>query len=531
MASAATLSPNGLAVRPAADYAPRSVIEYGWRRSLITLAIVTATLLEIVDVTIVNVALPNIQGNFGASVDEAAWIGTGYIIANVIVIPLTPWLQRRFGRRQYYVTSIAIFLVASVMCGLSGTLEELVFWRIIQGLGGGGLISTSQAILRETYPSSQQGKAAGLFSMGVIVGPTLGPVLGGIITDQLSWRWAFFVNVVPGLVAIVIVLALLRNPERPTKMPLDYLGLGFLAVGIGSLQYVLDQGQRKDWFDDSSIVAFSIAAGAGLIAFVAWELRQARPIVNLGVLRYRSVAAGSILGMVLGISLYGSVLILPQYVQGSLGFTATLSGEVLVFRAGTILLFTPIVAMLATRGTIDARIFVCCGFVLIGISNLMLANVTTTGSDFWTFFTSLAISGLGLAQIFVPLTVSVLSSVPPRDIPGAAAFFNLSRQIGGSIAIAVLVTILARSAAIHQTELASEITYHRQAVADFLQRRGGQQAAAPAATLSRLVDQQALVLSYADTARAVAVISLCLAPLAFILKRPKIAAAGPPGAE
>ncbi len=531
MASAA-IPRNGAAARvtPAA-FAPRSVIEYGWRRTLITLAIVTATLLEIVDVTIVNVALPNIQGNFGASVDEAAWIGTGYIIANVIVIPITPWLQRRFGRKQYYVASIAIFLVASVMCGLSGTLEELVFWRIVQGLGGGGLISTSQAILRETYPASEQAKAAGLFSMGVIVGPTLGPVLGGFITDQLSWRWAFFVNVLPGLMAIAIVLWLLRNPDEPTKMPLDYVGLGFLAIGIGTLQYVLDQGQRKDWFDDQSILVCAILAVLGLVAFVTWELRQKRPIVNLGVLRYRSVAAGSILGMVLGISLYGSVLILPQYVQGSLGFTATLSGEVLVFRAGTILILTPIVAAIASRGKVDPRLFVACGFVLIGISNFMLADVTTTGSDFWTFFLPLSLSGIGLAQIFVPLTMSVLSSVEPRDIPGAAAFFNLSRQIGGSLAIAVLVTILARSAAIHQTELASEITYHRAPVADFLQRGGGQQAAGPAANLSRLVDQQALVLSYADTARAVAVITLFLAPLAFILKRPKIATAKPPGAE
>jgi DHA2 family multidrug resistance protein len=525
--ASAAISRNG-AARPApAAYAPRDVIEYGWRRTLITIAIVTATLLEIVDVTIVNVALPNIQGNFGASVDEAAWIGTGYIIANVIVIPITPWLQRRFGRRQYYVASIAIFLVASVMCGLSGTLEELVFWRVVQGLGGGGLISTSQAILRETYPNSEQGKAAGLFSMGVIVGPTLGPVLGGIITDDLSWRWAFFVNVLPGLMAIGIVLWLLRNPENPTKMPLDYVGLGFLAVGIGTLQYVLDQGQRKDWFDDQSIVVCAIFAAIGLVAFVVWELRQARPIVNLSVLRYRSVAAGSILGMVLGISLYGSVLILPQYVQGSLGFTATLSGEVLVFRAGTILLLTPLVAAIATRGLIDPRWFVACGFVLIGISNFMLADVTTTGADFWSFFWPLALSGVGLAQIFVPLTVSVLGSVEPRDIPGAAAFFNLSRQIGGSIAIAVLVTILARSAAIHQTDLASQITYHRAPISSFFERRGGELASAPAADLSRLVDQQALVLSFADTARAVALITLCLAPLAFILKRPKAATAKP----
>jgi DHA2 family multidrug resistance protein len=500
--------------------APRNVVEYGWRRTLITLAIVTATLLEIVDVTIVNVALPNIQGNFGASVDEAAWIGTGYIIANVIVIPLTPWLQLRFGRRQYYAASIILFTVASMLCGLSGSLEQLVFWRIVQGLGGGGLISTSQAILRETFPQDKQGAAAGIFSMGVIVGPTLGPTLGGIITDQLSWRWAFFVNLIPGLIAVTIVLLMLRNPDRPTKMPLDVTGLALLAVGIGSLQYVLDQGQRKDWFDDGSIVLCSVLGVLGIVSFVVWEMYQKRPIVNLSVLRYRSVAAGSVLGLVLGISLYGSVLILPQYVQNSLGFTATLSGELMAFRAGSILLLTPLVAMLATRRIIDARYFVACGFIMIGISNLMLARVTTSGSDFWTFFWPLAISGFGLAQIFVPLTVSVLGAVEPRDIPAAAAFFNLSRQVGGSVAIAVLVTILARSNAIHQTEIGAQIALREGPVQSYLAANGGPASTHALIGLNTIVTQQAAVMSFADTSRAVALISLALAPLAFILKRP-----------
>ena len=525
MATAVIGSRNGARRAPVTpEYAPRSVIEYGWRRAIVTLAIVTATLLEIVDVTIVNVALPNIQGNFGASVDQAAWIGTGYIIANVIIIPITPWLQRRFGRRQYYAASIALFTFASIMCGLSGSLEQLVFWRIVQGIGGGGLISTSQAILRETYPADKQGLAAGVFAMGVIVGPTVGPTLGGFITDSLSWRWAFFVNVVPGIVALTIVLLALRNPERPTKLELDYVGLGLLAIGIGSLQYVLDQGQQKDWFGDDSILACTIVAALGLVAFIAWELTHKRPVVELGVLRYRSVAAGSLLGMVLGVSLYGSVLILPQYVQGSLGWTATMSGEVLVFRAATVLLLTPFAARLANSNRIDPRWMVACGFVLIGISNYMLAAVTTLQADFWTFFASLALAGAGLAQIFVPLTVSVLGSVGPRDIPGAAAFFNLARQMGGSIAIAALVTVLARENAIHHTELAAHVTAHSSPVTIYAQTRGGVASPAVARDLNRMVSQQAQVLAYADTARVVGAISLLLAPLAFILKRPRATA-------
>ncbi|HTV73598.1 MAG TPA: DHA2 family efflux MFS transporter permease subunit, partial [Candidatus Acidoferrales bacterium] len=332
-----------------------NVIEYGMRRTIVTVAIVIATLLEIVDVTIVNVALPNIQGNFGASVTEAAWIGTGYIIANVIVIPITPWLQRRFGRKQYYAASIILFTIASMFCGLSSSLNELVFWRILQGLGGGGLISTSQAILRETYPMNEQGRAAGIFAVGVIIGPTLGPTLGGIITDNLSWRWAFFINVPLGILAAVLVLLYLRNPEKARVLPLDALGLAFLAIGIGSLQYVLDQGEQKDWFGDQSIVIAAWLAGLGLLAFVYWERTTSQPIVNFSVLRYRTVWAGSILGMVLGISLYGSVLILPQYTQGTLGFTATLSGLMLVMRAGSIMLLTPPTAALVQRGRVDTR--------------------------------------------------------------------------------------------------------------------------------------------------------------------------------
>jgi DHA2 family multidrug resistance protein len=518
MATALALPRNGASFGRVAPDVPRDVVEHGWRLGVITLAIVTATLLEIIDVTIVNVALPNIEGNFGASVDQAAWIGTGYIIANVIVIPLTPWLQRRFGRRQYYAASIAIFTLASIACGFSGSLEQLVFWRIVQGLGGGGLISTSQAILRETFPSQQQGKAAGIFAMGVIVGPTVGPMLGGIVTDQLSWRWAFFINVPLGILAFALVVSLLRNPARPQKLALDYVGLGLLAVGIGSLQYVLDQGQQKDWFGDASIVVCSVLAVCGLIAFIVWELLQEKPIVDLSVLRNRSVAAGSILGMVLGISLYGSVLILPQYVQGSLGFTATLSGELLIFRAGAVMLFTPFTAALVSRNKLDPRIVVMIGFVLIGISNFMLAQVTTPQAGFWTFFLPLALSGLGLAQIFVPLTVGVLGSVEPRKIPAAAAMFNLARQVGGSIAIAVLVTMLARENAIHQTELAAQVTLHSSAVGNFV-RQGGDLTVSRR-ELDRIVRQQAVILSYADTARAVAVISLLLAPLAFLLKRP-----------
>ncbi len=499
-----------------------AVVEYGLRRVLVSIAVITATLLEIVDTTIVNVALPNIQGNFGVAVDQGAWIVTGYIIANVIVIPLTPWLAARFGRRQYFFASIVIFTIASLMCGLAPNFSQLVFWRIVQGMGGGGLISTSQATLRDTFPAKSQGTAQGIFAMGVIVGPALGPLIGGWFTDNLTWRWAFFVNLPIGVIAAILTWFYMRNPEVPQVRKLDWMGLAFLAIGLGSMQYVLDQGQSYDWFSDPNIRLFTALAAAGLIGFVVWTLRSAIPVVDLRVLRFRQVFAGSILGMVLGISLYGSVLVLPQYLQNSLGFTATMSGETVLVRALAVMIFTPITAALAGRGVIDVRISTALGFVLLGISNWILADVTTPVSQFSTFIFALVISGIGLSQIFVPLSLAVLGGVPDKDVPATSAFFNLSRQVGGSIATAVLVTLLVRGVTVHQTALASDVNLRSAATAQYLQQNGGEQSTQGLASLENLVEGQALVQSYADTSRLVAIVSIALAPLVLLLKRPRV---------
>ena len=500
------------------------LVEHGWRLAVISIAVITATLLEIVDTTIVNVALPNIQGNFGVAVNDGAWIVTGYIIANVIVIPITPWLQARFGRRQYFVASIVLFTFASLMCGLAPSFGALVFWRVVQGLGGGGLISTSQAILRDIYGKDHQGKAQGIFAMGVIVGPALGPVLGGIITDNLTWRWAFFINLPVGIIAAVLTLLYMRNPAKPRVMALDWLGLGLLALGLGSMQYVLDQGQQYAWLSDGTIRAFSMLAATGLLAFVFWTLRSRKPVVDLHVLKLRQVAAGSLLGAVLGISIYGSILVLPQYTQNSLGFTATLSGLTVLVRALAVMVFTPLTAALASRGTVDVRISVGLGFILLGISNWMLATVTTTESQFGTLIFSLIISGIGLSQIFVPLSIAVVGSVPDKDVASTSAFFNLSRQVGGSIATAVLVTILVRGITIHQSQLASSETLGRSATQIYLREHGGSHSRSALIRLNGLVEAQAAVLSYADTSRWVAIITFALTPLVLLLKRPRIGA-------
>jgi DHA2 family multidrug resistance protein len=504
---------------------PRSVVEFGLRRAIVSIAVIAATLLEIIDTTIVNVALPNIQGNFGVPVDQGAWIVTGYIVANVVVIPITPWLAARFGRRQYFFASIVIFTIASLMCGLAGSFGSLVFWRIVQGLGGGGLISTSQAILRDTFPLKEQGRAQGIFAMGVIVGPALGPVLGGWITDNLTWRWAFFINLPVGIIAGFLIWNYLRNPIKPRMMKLDWIGLALLAVGLGSMQFVLDQGQTYDWFDDPNIRLFTALSVVGLVSFVWWTLRSGIPVVDLHVLRLRQVAAGSLLGAVLGVSLYGSILVLPQYLQNSLGFTAFLSGLTIFVRALAVMVFTPITAALASRGVIDVRINIAIGFVLLGVSNWILAGVTTPDSQFGSFILTLILSGIGLSQIFVPLSLAVIGGVPDKEVPSTSAFFNLSRQVGGSIATAVLVTILTRGITMHQTQLASTINLHSQATANYLQKNGGEHSQSALQTLSTIVEGQAAVLSYADTSRWTAIITFALAPLVLLLNKPRLGGA------
>jgi len=272
----------------------RDVSEHGARLILITLGIIAATLMQTLDSTIVNVALPTIQGNLGATQEEGAWVVTGYIISAVIVIPLTPWLQARFGRRQYYSVAIIGFTVASMLCGISGSIQQLVLYRIIQGLFGGGLIATGQAALRDTFPRHLLGASQAVFALGAIVGPSVGPTVGGWLTDNISWNWVFFINLVPGIFAAVVILTMMRNPSDPKPIPVDARGLGLLAVGLGSLQYILDEGQRNDWFDSPAIRVFATTAVFGMIAFVCWELwGTSRPIVDLRAFKYRAIAAGA----------------------------------------------------------------------------------------------------------------------------------------------------------------------------------------------------------------------------------------------
>ena len=494
--------------------APLAVVEYGTRRGLIVAGVMMAALLQTLDATIVNVALPTIEGNIGASIDDGTWIITAYIIANVVAIPLAPFFLQRFGRRNYFAASVIGFTVASFFCGTASSLGELVFYRVVQGAFGGGLIATSQIILRDTFPPDKIGASSALFAIALTFGPALGPTVGGLLTDAYSWQWVFDINLVPGTLAAIIILTMLRNPLPPRKIPFDGAGVALLIVALGSMQYVLDEGERNDWFSDARIVVAAVTFALGLAAFVLWELRGATdPIVDLRIFRYRNVRFGTLAAIVMGMVLFGPTVILPQYVQGVLGFTATLSGLLILMRALPVLALTPFVARFAS--VLDFRAILVTGFLLSAASFVALALHMTTNSDFWTFPALLAISGAGQSMLLVPLLVGIIPSVAPADAPKASSFISLSVQTGGSIASTMLVTIFDRRTYFHSDVLRGAVTLAHKTVLDNTHiglRR-----------LVRVLWQQAANGGFADSILTLAPLACLGVLMAILLKRAKLA--------
>ena len=485
-----------------------------------------ATLMQTLDATIVNVALPTIQGNLGATQEEGAWVVTGYIISAVIVIPMTPWLQMRFGRRQYYSVAIIGFTIASMLCGIAGSIQQLILFRVIQGLFGGGLVATGQAALRDTFPRHLLGASQAVFALGAIVGPSVGPTVGGWLTDNFSWNWVFYINLVPGIFAAIVVLTMMRNPSDPKPVPIDAVGLALLAMGLGSLQYILDEGQRNDWFSDPVIRIFGFTTVVGIAAFIVWELwGTKRPIVDLRAFKYRAIAAGSALGFAIGSVLFGATVILPQYVQGILGFTATLSGELIFVRAAFIALLTPFIARVAGSGRIDTRILLVSGFALIGASQIWLGYITTSQNDFNSLLGPAIMAGVGLGLLFVPLSIAVLSAIPPEVVPKAAAFQSLSLQLGGSFSTAALITLLARRNAFHQSVLAQTATPDNIALQNLIQQTHN--ASGALMNLYQQILTQAGVMAYADCQWALGALTFFLLPLVFVLPRRRKGGAAP----
>lgn len=503
-------------------------------RWLITLAVSLGALMELVDMSIVNVALPYIKGNLGATLSEVGWVITGYSMANAIMIPLTAWLGEVFGRKGYFVFSLIGFTLASVLCGLSGSLTVLVIARITQGLFGGGLLAKAQSIIFETFPKERQGLAQSLFGICVIVGPILGPTLGGYLTDLVDWRWIFFINIPFGILAVTMCSMFLPDdgPRNLDNLNIDWLGILFLTVGIGSLQFVLEKGQDDDWFSSRTIFTLAIAAVVGLTLFIAQELTTEHPAVDLRILKKRSVSAGVVYSLIFGAGMYGTGFLVPNFAQSMLNYTATGTGLLLL--PGTIAtgFMMPFIGTFSKR--IDARLAITIGSIATAISMFQLSELTAnTGWD--DFFWPLILRGAAAAVIFMPLTLASIGDCKPSEIAKATGFLNLSRQLGGSVGVALLTTILTQRQDFHRAVLSEKLTPFSQFVqarqeqfASMLHHFGANGTTALDGShilLNNIVISQSAILSYEDLFWITGMIFIISIPTVFLLAKGSSAAA------
>jgi len=491
---------------------------------MITITVIMATLLELIDTTIVNVSLPQIMGNLGATLSEVGWVITGYAVANVIILPMSAWLGMRFGRKKYFMASILIFTLSSFFCGNAESIETLVFFRIIQGLAGGGLLSTSQTILVETWPKEQIGMATALFGLGVVVGPTVGPTIGGYITYHLNWSWIFYVNIPLGVLGLSMSYYFLKDTPGEKEKKIDWWGILLLAIGIGSLQMLLEKGEEEGWLESNFIAGLMLISALGIVGFIWRELSVDNPIVDLRVLRNKDLAVGMVTSFVLGVGLYASVFIYPIFAQNLLGFTSLKTGE-LLFPGGLATVFMMPIVGLLLKNKFPPQILATLGFILFFVFTDMLSRSTleTGESD---FFWPLIIRGLCMSMCFVPLTSLALSGLEGKDIAQGAGMNNMMRQLGGSFGIAIITTMINHRVAFHRNHLIENISeYNPVSMERFqLMWRGFMSQGIDSNTaqqmtfksLDGLVTRQSYLLAYMDAFHIVGVLMLCALPLIFL---------------
>ena len=502
--------------------------EAGARKWIITFTVILASVIELIDTSIVNVALPQMMGNLGATLDEVAWVVTSYVVANVIVVPMTGFLSALFGRRNYFAGSIVLFTIASFFCGHATNIWELVAFRFIQGVGGGALLSTSQAILVETFPPEELGLANGLFGLGVVVGPTIGPTLGGYITDNYNWPWIFYVNLPIGVVAAVLTLAYIRDAEHKREVgAIDWAGIALLVIGIGSLQVVLERGERDDWFAATHITVLAIVAAIGIGGFLWRELTAEHPVVDLRVLKDRSLAVGTLFTFILGFGLYSSVFIFPVFAQNLLGFTAMQTGLILLPGGVATAIMMPIVGKLLQK-RVPAQLMNALGFVSFFVFTRMLSH-STLESGRQDFFWPLIFRGVGLGLLFVPLTTLALSNLRGKDIAQGAGLTNMMRQLGGSFGVALIATYVEKRSWTHRQTLLGHVSIYDPAVRERINQviqgllaKGStlvqaQQQAYGA--IEGMVVRQTFLLTYMDAFRVVGIFFLFCIPLLLLFKR------------
>lgn len=512
---------------------PDALVEYGFRRVIITITAVMCALLEIVDTTIVNVALTDMRGSLGATLTDVAWVITAYAIANVIVIPMTSWLSQQFGRRNYFAASIVIFTISSFLCGNATNIWELVAFRFIQGMGGGALLVTAQTIITESYPVAKRGMAQAIYGMGVIVGPTLGPPLGGYLVNNYAWPYIFYINIPLGIIATFLTLSFVKSPKYAEKLKasqVDWWGIFFLIAFIGSLQFVLEHGQQDDWFDNGLIVTLTVVSVFGLLAFIWRELTYKHPIVNLSVLKDGNLRIGTAMCFILGFGLYGSTLVIPIYTQQILGWTATDAGLLLIPGSLVTAFMMPIIGNLIQKG-VPQTYMVAAGFFVFFIFTLWMHNVMTPDTGEEHLFWPLIARGIGLSLLFVPITTMALSTLKGKHIGEGAAFTGMMRQLGGSFGIALITTFITRFTQDHRVNLVSKLDVTRPEVqnrVDQLQQgfmsKGftfNEALGKAYQALDFSVIKQATVMSYMDVFLYLGLMFLCCIPVILLVKRGK----------
>ncbi len=521
--------PRAVAVVPPSD----SLVEYGSRRVIITLTAIFCALLEIVDTTIVNVALADMKGNLGATLNEVGWVITAYAIGNVIVVPMTSWLSQQFGRRNYFGASVILFTVCSFLCGQATGIWELVAFRFIQGIGGGALLVTSQTIITESYPPEKRGMAQAFYGLGVIIGPTLGPPLGGYITTNFSWPYIFYINIPIGIIAALLVFEFVRSPrfsEKKSSRDIDFPGIILLAVFVGSLQYVLERGHEDDWFASPLIVLLSITAVLGFLFFIWRELVAEHPIVELRVLKNGNLRIGTALSFILGFGLYGSTFIIPLYTQTILGWTALQAGELMIPSAITTAFFMPLVGRMLTKG-IPAQLLVALGMLLFAIYSIWGFYIITPDTSAGDFFWLLIVRGVGMGMLFIPITTLSLSTLKGKEIGEGAAFTGMMRQLGGSFGVAVITTLIARQNFVHRVDMLPHINAANPV---FTQKLHGLEAAflskgmtpdiAHSSALKAIdysIMKQSAVMSYMDVFLWLGVMFIVFVPIMLLAKQRK----------
>lgn len=502
-----------------------------FKRQLLILTVISAAVMELIDISIVNVALSHMSGNLGSTLEDTSWVVTGYAIANVIVIPMTSFLTARLGRRNYYIGSVIMFTICSLMCGQAGNIWILVLFRFLQGIGGGALISVSQAIIFELFPKEKLAAASALFGIGVFMGPTIGPTLGGFITEHYSWPWIFYINVPIGVLVAVSCYFMLREPPvKPVVKQIDWTGIALLAIGVGTLQTVLERGETEDWFASAYIIWFTVISIITLVSFVIWELKVSNPVVNLRVLKSRTLSIAAVLTFITGIGMFTSVYLTPVLAQRILGFTPTQSG-LLLLPGAIIALFALVLCGKMMQKGVPPVVLVGTGLLCFVYFNWRMTalSLDTSAAE---ISVCLIFRAVGMAFLTVPLTALAVSSLEPANIPQGAALNNMMRQLGGSFGISVINTYSYRQNAVHRNDLLTNInatnpllTERLNSYIHYFQSKGADLITARQSAIKMIdlaIVKQSALMSYIDSFRLIGSLFIIVLPLLFlVIKRTK----------